>query len=56
MSMTESTGVGEAGAFPDYPGEAQAFEHHGSQEAWAGRMPPQVVDAEQSVLGSMLFS
>jgi replicative DNA helicase len=28
----------------------------GSQEAWAGRMPPQDPDAEQSVLGAMLIS
>jgi replicative DNA helicase len=66
MSMTESTGVGETGAFTGYTGDGQSFEgqsfggqgfeHHGSQEAWAGRMPPQDVDAEQSVLGSMLIS
>ncbi|HET6154534.1 MAG TPA: replicative DNA helicase [Marmoricola sp.] len=29
---------------------------HGNQEHWAGRMPPQDTDAEQSVLGSMLIS
>src|ERR1700760_1101040 len=28
----------------------------GNQEHWSGRMPPQDVDAEQSVLGSMLIS
>ncbi|MDQ6934320.1 MAG: replicative DNA helicase [Actinomycetota bacterium] len=28
----------------------------GSQEHWSGRIPPQDVDAEQSVLGSMLIS
>src|SRR3954447_10020629 len=49
MSMTESTGVGETEGLV-------AFEHHGSQEHWAGRMPPQDTDAEQSVLGSMLIS
>jgi replicative DNA helicase len=47
MSMTESADLGEAVAFG---GE------HGNQEHWAGRMPPQDVDAEQSVLGSMLIS
>ncbi|MDQ6687303.1 MAG: replicative DNA helicase, partial [Actinomycetota bacterium] len=28
----------------------------GNQEHWSGRIPPQDVDAEQSVLGSMLIS
>jgi replicative DNA helicase len=56
MSMTESTGVGEAEGF--YPPSDQGFGSHetGSQEHWAGRMPPQDTDAEQSVLGSMLIS
>src|SRR5690348_18445287 len=51
MSITESAGFGEAafaGAFGDGAG--------GNQEHWTGRMPPQDVDAEQSVLGSMLIS
>ena len=57
MSMTESTGVGETEGFGGYPGGgADSVEHHGSQEHWAGRMPPQDADAEQSVLGSMLIS
>jgi replicative DNA helicase len=63
MSMTESTGVGETAGAVGYPGGysggdagSASFEHHGSQEHWAGRMPPQDTDAEQSVLGSMLIS
>jgi len=48
MSMTESTGI-PVQAFGDSA-------EHGSQEHWAGRMPPQDTDAEQSVLGSMLIS
>src|SRR3954467_13598349 len=62
MSMTESAGVGEAGfaGYPDdAPGPVPVFGgggEHGNQEHWAGRMPPQDVDAEQSVLGSMLIS
>jgi len=58
MSMTESAGIGET-AFAGYPGDAgnAVFgSEHGNQEHWAGRMPPQDVDAEQSVLGSMLIS
>jgi len=61
MSMTESAGVGET-AFPGgYPDDAAGPTpvfggDHGNQEHWAGRMPPQDVDAEQSVLGSMLIS
>src|SRR3954449_8316458 len=55
MSMTESAGVSTEGfGFPG--GDQSGFEHHGSQEHWAGRMPPQDIDAEQSVLGSMLIS
>ncbi|MFL6024400.1 MAG: replicative DNA helicase [Marmoricola sp.] len=60
--MTESAGVGEAGfaGYPDdAPGPVPVFGgggDHGNQEHWAGRMPPQDVDAEQSVLGSMLIS
>lgn len=65
MSMTESTGMGASAGFSGYQsgpdtggGEDRGadFEHHGSQEHWAGRMPPQDTDAEQSVLGSMLIS
>jgi len=54
MSMTESTGVGRSEDY-GYAGDP-GFEHHGSQEQWSGRMPPQDSDAEQSVLGSMLIS
>src|SRR5690348_5976113 len=62
MSMTESAGVGETafgGGYPDdATGPAPVFGggEHGNQEHWTGRMPPQDVDAEQSVLGSMLIS
>ncbi len=71
MSMTDSAGVGEAppfhGTYPDegseptpafasFSGPSGAGGEHGNQEHWAGRMPPQDVDAEQSVLGSMLIS
>ena len=60
MSMTESTGVGETEGFGSRAGDPAAssehWEHHGSQEHWSGRMPPQDIDAEQSVLGSMLLS
>ena len=58
MSMTESTGVGTEGfgGHASDPGGANEWEHHGSQERWSGRMPPQDVDADQSVLGSMLLS
>jgi len=59
MSMTESAGVGET-AFAGYPADASGAGFgggdHGNQEHWTGRMPPQDVDAEQSVLGSMLIS
>jgi len=59
MSMTESSQAGQdqvdhwrgdGGSAYDFGSEA------GSQEGWAGRMPPQDQDAEQSVLGSMLIS
>jgi replicative DNA helicase len=55
MSMTESTGIPLQG-YADHPVGESDFEHHGSQEHWSGRMPPQDTDAEQSVLGSMLIS
>jgi replicative DNA helicase len=38
------------------PGLMAELTEAGSQEAWAGRMPPQDPDAEQSVLGAMLIS
>lgn len=57
--MTESS-VGSPSGFPEQPSPAFGGDFGGSdsgnQEHWAGRMPPQDVDAEQSVLGSMLIS
>src|SRR5881409_2999168 len=59
MSVTESAGVGET-ALAGYPHDAAGpgfgSGDQGNQEHWAGRMPPQDIDAEQSVLGSMLIS
>ncbi len=56
--MTEPA---ESAAFPeprlaDGGWDAGSADPGGSQEHWSGRMPPQDVDAEQSVLGSMLIS
>src|SRR5690349_8928230 len=63
MSMTESAGVGETAFGGGHPDDASGpvpmfggGGEHGNQEHWAGRMPPQDIDAEQSVLGSMLIS
>ena len=51
MSVSSEQGFGGPApeAYFDMP-------ESGNQEAWSGRMPPQDVDAEQSVLGSMLIS
>jgi replicative DNA helicase len=51
VSISE-TGI-QGGVGPGYLAE---MTDAGSQEAWAGRMPPQDPDAEQCVLGSMLIS
>jgi replicative DNA helicase len=71
VSVTDSTGIGEQGLPGGYPADSSeptpafgsfgssfggAGGEHGNQEHWAGRMPPQDTDAEQSVLGSMLIS
>jgi replicative DNA helicase len=60
MSMTESSTRAAHGrsweSDPRAPYDSFGEPETGNQEAWAGRMPPQDPDAEQSVLGSMLLS
>ncbi|GAB3990868.1 replicative DNA helicase [Nocardioides marmoraquaticus] len=58
MSTTESWGPDTFSPYPDFAGDPAdaAGGQGGNQEHWSGRMPPQDLHAEQSVLGSMLMS